>query len=99
MLKEEFHSGGETVLLLPLDRQDSNQLPMTREHIANLLGVRRAGVTEAAGKLQKLGAIQHTRGKLTVPNRPGPEWLCCECDAVVQKETGRIHNLLSGFAA
>lgn len=82
-------------LLLSLDRLDSNRLVMTQELIANMLGVRREGVTEAAGKLQKLGAIEYTRGKITVLDRPQLERLCCECYAVVKKETDRLHQLLS----
>ena len=83
-------------LLLSLDRLDSNQLVMTQELIANMLGVRREGVTEAAGKLQKLGVIHYTRGKITVLDRPGLERLCCECYAVVKKETDRLEHLVSG---
>src|SRR5580700_4127741 len=64
-------------LLLSLDRLSSNQLVMTQELIANMLGVRREGVTEAAGKLEKLGAIQYTRGKITVLNRALLEQLSC----------------------
>jgi CRP-like cAMP-binding protein len=83
-------------LLLSLDRLDSNQLVMTQELIANMLGVRREGVTEAAGKLQKLGVIHYTRGKITVLDRPGLERLCCECYAVVKKETDRLQDLVAG---
>ncbi|MDT8446623.1 MAG: Crp/Fnr family transcriptional regulator [bacterium] len=77
-------------LLLSLDRLKSNQLVMTQELIANMLGVRREGVTEAAGKLQKLGVIEYVRGKITVLDRPKLEKLCCECYAVVKKETERL---------
>jgi hypothetical protein len=63
---------------------------MTQELIANMLGVRREGVTDAAGKLQKLGAIQYARGRITVLDRPQLELLCCECYAVVKKETDRL---------
>jgi CRP-like cAMP-binding protein len=77
-------------LLLSLDRLSSNQLIMTQELIANMLGVRREGVTEAAGKLQKLGAIEYGRGKITVLDRPKLEQLCCECYVVVKKETDRL---------
>lgn len=77
-------------LLLSLDRLPSNQLTMTQELIANMLGVRREGVTEAAGKLQKLGVIQYVRGKITVLDRPQLERLCCECYAVVKTETDRL---------
>jgi CRP-like cAMP-binding protein len=77
-------------LLLSLDRLSSNELTMTQELIANMLGVRREGVTEAAGKLQKLGVIDYCRGKITVLDRPKLEKLCCECYAVVKIETDRL---------
>jgi CRP-like cAMP-binding protein len=77
-------------LLLSLDRLSSNQLDMTQELIANMLGVRREGVTEAAGKLQRLGVIHYQRGHITVLDRPRLEALCCECYAVVKKETDRL---------
>jgi len=77
-------------LLLSLDRLSSNQLVMTQELIANMLGVRREGVTDAAGKLQKLGVIQYHRGQITVLDRPQLEKLSCECYAVVKKETDRL---------
>ena len=77
-------------LLMSLDRLPSNELTMTQELIANMLGVRREGVTEAAGKLQKLGVIRYARGKITVLDRPKLEELCCECYAVVKKETDRL---------
>ena len=77
-------------LLLSLDRLPSNQLTMTQELIANMLGVRREGVTEAAGKLQKLGVIEYSRGRITVLDRPRLEQLSCECYAVVKKETDRL---------
>ena len=77
-------------LLLSLDRLSSNQLVMTQELIANMLGVRREGVTEAAGKLQKLGVIDYRRGHITVLDRPQLEQLSCECYAVVKKETDRL---------
>jgi CRP-like cAMP-binding protein len=80
-------------LLLSLDRLDSNQLHMTQELIANMLGVRREGVTEAAGKLQKLGAIEYSRGKIKVLNRAQLERYSCECYAVVRKETDRLLRL------
>lgn len=63
---------------------------MTQEFIANMLGVRREGVTEAAGKLQKRGAIRYIRGKITVLDRPHLERLSCECYAVVKKKTDRL---------
>ena len=77
-------------LLLSLDRLTSNQLVMTQELIANMLGVRREGVTEAAGKLDKLGVIRYARGRITVLDRPKLEGLCCECYAVVKKESDRL---------
>src|SRR5271168_725051 len=77
-------------LLLSLDRLSSNQLTMTQELIANMLGVRREGVTEAAGKLHKLGVIRYSRGRVTVLDRPKLEKLCCECYAVVKKESDRL---------
>jgi CRP-like cAMP-binding protein len=77
-------------LLLSLDRLSSNQLTMTQELIANMLGVRREGVTEAAGKLQKAGLIHYSRGRITVLDRPKLEARVCECYAVVKKETDRL---------
>ena len=77
-------------LLLSMDRLPSNRLNMTQELIANMLGVRREGVTEAAGKLQKLGVIEYHRGHITVLDRLKLEQLCCECYAVVKKETDRL---------
>jgi CRP-like cAMP-binding protein len=83
-------------LLLSLDRLSSNHLKMTQELIANMLGVRREGVTQAAGKLQKLGVIEYSRrGQITVLDRPKLEHLCCECYAVVKKETDRLLPLRS----
>jgi hypothetical protein len=80
-------------LLLSLDRLSSNKLVMTQELIANMLGVRREGVTEAAGKLQKLGAIEYSRGRITVLDRAMVERLSCECYAAVKKEADRIGSL------
>lgn len=77
-------------LLLSLDRLPDNRLTMTQELIANMLGVRREGVTEAAGKLQKLGVIKYHRGHIDVLDRPRLESLCCECYAVVKRETDRL---------
>ena len=77
-------------LLLSLDRLSSNQLTMTQELIANMLGVRREGVTEAAGKLHKLGVIRYARGQITVLDRQQLERLCCECYAVVKTESDRL---------
>jgi CRP-like cAMP-binding protein len=79
-------------LLLSLDRLPSNKLTMTQELIANMLGVRREGVTEAAGKLQDLGVIKYQRGTITVLDRAKLEELCCECYAVVKTETERLHE-------
>jgi CRP-like cAMP-binding protein len=77
-------------LLLSLDRLDSNELKMTQELIANMLGVRREGVTESAGRLQKLGVIRYSRGKITVLDRARLEALSCECYSVVKKESDRL---------
>lgn len=77
-------------LLLSLDRLPSNELRMTQELIANMLGVRREGVTEAAGHLQKAGLIQYSRGKITVIDRKGLEERVCECYQVVKRETDRL---------
>jgi CRP-like cAMP-binding protein len=77
-------------LLLSLDRLDSNQLVMTQELIANMLGVRREGVTEAAGDLHRAGLIDYQRGRITVLDRPGLERRTCECYAVVKKEYDRL---------
>src|SRR5471032_207983 len=73
-------------LLLSLDRLQSNELSMTQELIANMLGVRREGVTEAAGKLQKAGLIRYGRGRITVLDRAGVEARSCECYQVVKAE-------------
>jgi len=83
-------------LLLSLDRLAANELVMTQELIANMLGVRREGVTEAAGKLQKLGVIRYSRGRITVLDRPALEHLCCECYSVVKRESDRIEGLPAG---
>jgi len=77
-------------LLLSLDRLGANQLAMTQELIANMLGVRREGVTEAAGKLQDAGLIRYGRGRITVLDRPGLEKRSCECYEVVKKEFDRL---------
>lgn len=77
-------------LLLSLDRLPSNHLTMTHELIATMLGVRREGITEAAGKLQKAGLIEYHRGHITVLDRPGLEDRVCECYAVVRKESDRL---------
>jgi CRP-like cAMP-binding protein len=77
-------------LLLSLDRLSSNELAMTQELIANMLGVRREGVTEAAGKLQAAGVIRYSRGRITVLDRPALEAQACECYAVVKQESDRL---------
>ena len=77
-------------LLLSLDRLASNELTMTQELIANMLGVRREGVTEAAGKLQAAGLVQYRRGRITVLDRFGLESRACECYQVVKTEFDRL---------
>jgi CRP-like cAMP-binding protein len=77
-------------LLLSLDRLPSNQLQMTQELIANMLGVRRQGVTESAGKLEHEGLIRYSRGLITVLDRDGLEKRSCECYSVVKTETERL---------
>jgi CRP-like cAMP-binding protein len=77
-------------LLLSHDRLDCDELKMTQELIADMLGVRREGVTEAAGKLQAAGLIHYSRGKITILDRPGLEARVCECYQVVRKEFRRL---------
>ena len=77
-------------LLLSLDRLRGTELVMTQELIANMLGVRREGVTEGALKLQKAGLIRYSRGRITVLDRPALELRSCECYAVVKKEYDRL---------
>jgi CRP-like cAMP-binding protein len=77
-------------LLLSLDRLAGNELVMTQELIANMLGVRREGVTEAAGKLQDQGLIRYSRGRITVLDRAQLEARVCECYSVVKKEYDRL---------
>jgi CRP-like cAMP-binding protein len=77
-------------LLLNLDRLSTNEVVMTQELIANMLGVRREGVTQAAGNLQQAGLIQYSRGRITVLDRPGLEARTCECYAVVKRESDRL---------
>ena len=77
-------------LLLSLDRLPTNELVMTQELIANMLGVRREGVTEAAGKLQAKGLISYSRGRISVLDRPKLEASVCECYRVVKKEYDRL---------
>jgi CRP-like cAMP-binding protein len=79
-------------LLLSLDRLRGNRLTMTHELIANMLGVRREGVTVAAGKLQELGVIRYARGRIDVLDRAQLEALACECYAVVKRETDRLER-------
>lgn len=78
------------LLLLSLGRLQGSELVMTQELIANMLGVRREGVTAGALKLQKLGLIRYARGHITVLDRPGLEGLTCECYSVVKKEYDRL---------
>jgi CRP-like cAMP-binding protein len=85
-------------LLLSLDRLPAQQLVMTQELIANMLGVRREGVTEAAGKLQAEGLIEYSRGKITVLDRDQLEARVCECYAVVKKEYDRLLPARGGSA-
>ncbi len=80
-------------LLLTLDRLPTSELTMTQELIASMLGVRREGITEAAGKLQREGLISYRRGHITVLDRVGLERHACECYGVVRKE---LHRLLDG---
>jgi CRP-like cAMP-binding protein len=77
-------------LLLSLDRLGSNELRMTQELIANMLGVRRPGVTEAAMKLQDAGLIRYSYGHIAVLDRPGLEARACECYGVVKREFDRL---------
>ena len=77
-------------LLLSMDRLPTNELVMTQELISNMLGVRREGVTEAAGNLQKAGLIEYRRGRITVLDRPGLEARSCECYQVVKTECDRL---------
>jgi hypothetical protein len=85
-------------LLLSLDRLDGNELVMTQELIANMLGVRREGVTEAAGRLQDLGAIDYRRGHIEVLDRQLLESMCCECYAVVRRESDRLLHYMPSRA-
>jgi CRP-like cAMP-binding protein len=85
-------------LLLSLDRLADRNLTMTQELIANMLGVRREGVTEAAGKLQKLGIITYKRGHIHVIDRPRLEEQSCECYEVVKTETDRLESYMQSNA-
>jgi CRP-like cAMP-binding protein len=84
-------------LLLCLDRLPSSHLTMTQELMSKMLGVRREGITAAAGKLQTLGAIEYGRGQITVLDRVVLERLCCECYAVVRRETDRLMPFPTGY--
>ena len=87
-------------LLLSLDRLPTRELVMTQELIANMLGVRREGVTEAAGKLQAEGLIEYSRGRINVLDRPKLEKRVCECYAVVKREYDRLlPAIMHGLAA
>ncbi|MBZ0131454.1 MAG: Crp/Fnr family transcriptional regulator [Rhodocyclaceae bacterium] len=77
-------------LLLTMDRQASNELVMTQELVASMLGVRREGITEAAGNLQRAGCISYRRGHISVLDRSVLETRACECYAVVKRELGRL---------
>jgi CRP-like cAMP-binding protein len=77
-------------LLLSMDRLPTSELVMTQELISNMLGVRREGVTEAAGTLQEAGLIRYQRGRITLLDRPGLERRVCECYTVVKRETERL---------
>lgn len=85
-------------LLLSMDRLIGNQLNMTQELIANMLGVRREGVTDAASKLQAAGIIQYQRGRIRILDRPELERRCCECYAVVKRESDRLLEQLTAPA-
>ena len=85
-------------LLLSLDRLSGNELTMTQELIADMLGVRREGVTEAAGKLQRAGLIEYSRGHIKVLNRPGLEKRVCECYQVVKTEFDRLLPSMRGIS-
>ncbi|QOC24221.1 Crp/Fnr family transcriptional regulator [Wenzhouxiangella sp. AB-CW3] len=77
-------------LLIAIDHLPQQQLQLTQEQIAHSLGVRREGVTEAAGRLQKAGLIEYRRGRINVINRAGLERVCCECYKTVKRETERL---------
>jgi CRP-like cAMP-binding protein len=87
------------VLLLSLDRRENDDLALTQEAIANLLGVRREGVTEAAQRLQVAGLIHYSRGHITVLDRAGLERRTCECYAVVKREYDRLLPAARGIAS
>jgi len=77
-------------LLLSSDRLGSAEIRMTQEMISNVLGVRREGVAEAAGRLQRAGLIAYRRGRITILDRAGLESICCECYAVISSEFDRL---------
>ena len=83
-------------LLLSLDRLSADSVSMTQALIANMLGVRREGVTDAAGKLQQKGLIRYSRGRIEVLDRPGLEQAVCECYAVVKREFDRLMTDIPG---
>lgn len=83
-------------MLLSLDRLPTNHLMITQELIASMLGVRREGVTAAAGRLQRLGVVKYRRGHIEVLDRPKLEQLSCECYAVVKSETDRLLEPICG---
>jgi len=72
------------------DRTDGDTFPMTHEFLSMMLGVRRAGVTVAAGGLQKAGYIRYEQGRITIADRPGLESVACECHAIVRREFARL---------
>lgn len=80
-------------LLLSLDRMDTNEISMTQELIAGMLGVRREGITRTAGELQKQHIIEYRRGSITVIDRTRLEQLCCECYERVKQETERLYSM------
>ncbi|OIQ88183.1 hypothetical protein GALL_299550 [mine drainage metagenome] len=82
-------------LLLTLDRLPTNELTMTQEMVASILGVRRESITEVAGRLQQMGLIRYRRGHITVVDRLGLEACACECYAVVKKEHNRLLSVVS----
>ncbi len=85
-------------LLLALDRAQADQLSITHQSIANMLGVRREGVTEATGKLEQAGIISHMRGRITVLDRARLEAACCECYSIVRDEFSRLRERASALA-
>lgn len=86
-------------LLLSLDRMDTNGIAMTQELIAGMLGVRREGITRAAGELQRQRIIEYRRGNLTVIDRPRLEEMCCECYKLVKLETDRLCSIQKSIGA